>query len=367
MQNHIFVGIDLGDKNSVARIAVDRGKSERLGFVNTRAGRQRLFREVKKRCELAGDARIVMAYEASSCGFILHDEAKALGIDCHVLAPTKMEKSTEQKKNKNDDRDADDVIEKLRGHVLAGNRLPTVWIPNTEIRDDREVVRARLASSERQTQIKAQIQMLLKRHGLEKPSDLGNRRSKAYRRWLESLAEMESLGWGKCNTLASLLRQLKDIEKEIANLDKLVQHLAQQQRHKPIVEALMKEKGVGVLTALVFRLEIGYALRFRRGRHVGKFVGLTPTSHESGQQSDRKGHISRQGPPRLRKVLCQASWVSLRHDNRARELHQRLVVKNPKKKKIALVAVMRHLAVRLWHRMREVEVEQERLKQEQQS
>src|SRR5215470_7151794 len=111
MQKHIFVGIDLGDKNSVARIAVDLEKSERLGFINTRGGRERLFREVKKRCGLAGDARIVMAYEASSCGLILHDEAKGLGIECHVLAPTKMEKSVEQRKNKNDDRDAADVLE----------------------------------------------------------------------------------------------------------------------------------------------------------------------------------------------------------------------------------------------------------------
>jgi len=359
MKNHIFVGIDLGDKNSVARIAVDRGKSERFGFINTLAGRQRLFREVKKRCELVGDARIVMAYEASSCGFILYDEAKSVGIDCHVLAPTLMEKSVQQKKNKNDDRDADDVIEKLRGHVLAGNRLPTVWVPSTEGRDDREVVRARQAISERQTQVKAQIQMLLKRHGLEKPSDLGNTRSKAYSCWLESLSETESVGWGTRNTLSSLLRQLKNIEDEIAHLDKLVRSLGNQPRHKPIVEALMKESGVGFLTALVYRTEIGQARRFRRGRQVGKFVGLTPTSHESGQQSDRKGHISRQGPPRLRKVLCQASWVNVRHDPNARQFHQRLVEKNPKKKKIALVAVMRRLAVRLWHRMLEAELEQE--------
>src|SRR6516225_3791689 len=95
---HIFVGIDLGDKNSVARIAVDREKSERLGFINTRSGRERLFREVRRRIELAGDARVVMAYEASSCGFILHDEAESMGMECHVLAPTKMEKSVEQKK-----------------------------------------------------------------------------------------------------------------------------------------------------------------------------------------------------------------------------------------------------------------------------
>ena len=66
MQKHIFAGIDLGDKNSVARIAVDREKSERFGFVNTRSRRARLFGEVKRRADQAGGAKIVMAYEASS-------------------------------------------------------------------------------------------------------------------------------------------------------------------------------------------------------------------------------------------------------------------------------------------------------------
>jgi transposase len=270
-----------------------------------------------------------------------------------------MEKSVEQRKNKNDDRDADDVLEKLRGHVLAGNRLPKVWVPDLETRDDREVLRTRLALTERQTQVKAQIQMLLKRQGLEKPSDLGSSRSKPYRQWLKSLTDWEPLGWGARQSLASLLRQLSGVEEEMENLDKLVKHLGGQPRHKPIVEALMEEKGVGLLTALVFRTEIGHAGRFRRGRHVGKFVGLTPTSAESGQQNDRKGHISRQGPPRLRKVLCQASWVHVRHDPHTREVYQRLIAKNPKKKKIALVAVMRRLAVRLWHRMREAELQQQ--------
>jgi transposase len=127
MVKHIFVGIDLGDKNSVARIAVDRENSERFGFVNNRRGRSRLFEELKRRAEEEGQATIVMAYEACSCGFILSDEAGGMGIQCWVLAPTKMEKSVEQRKQKNDDRDADDVLEKLRAHILAGNRLPRIW------------------------------------------------------------------------------------------------------------------------------------------------------------------------------------------------------------------------------------------------
>ena len=356
MERHIFVGIDLGDKNSVTRIAVDREKSERFGFMNNRQGRARLFREVKRRAEEAGGAKIVMAYEASACGFVLRDEAEASEIWCGVLAPTKMEKSVEQRKQKNDDRDADDVLEKLRGHVLAGNRLPTVWVPDRQTRDDRELIRTRVELAEKQTELKSQIQMLLKRQGLEKPSGLGAGWTVKYRRWLEALSEPETLGWGARQGLTSLRRQLNSIEEEMERLEESVEQLASEPRHKPIVEELRKEKGVGQLTAMVYRTEIGYAGRFRRGRQVGKFVGLTPTSHESGQQQDRKGHISRQGPPRLRKILCQASWVHVCHDAEAKRVYDQLVLRNPKKKKVAIVAVMRRLAVRLWHRMRNVEL-----------
>jgi transposase len=355
---HIFVGIDLGDKNSVARIAIDRQASERIGFVNNRAGRERLFGEIRRRAAQAGEARIVMAYEASSCGFVLHDEAERLGMQCWVLAPTKMEKSVEQRRHKNDDRDADDVLEKLRGHVLAGNRLPTVWIPDQQTRDDRELIRRRVELSEKLTQVKAQIQMLLKRYGMEKPSGLGAGWTVAYRRWLDALtAGGAGLGQGAGQALHSLLRQLCFVEEELKRIEPQLKQLAAAPRHRRIIEELQQERGVGLLTALVYRTEIGYAGRFQRGRQVGKFVGLTPTSSESGQQQDRKGHISRQGPPRLRKVLCQASWVHIAHDAEAGRHYGRLVSRNPKKKKIAVVATMRRLAVRLWHRMRKVELE----------
>lgn len=353
MVNHIFVGIDLGDKNSVARIAVNRDKTERLGFVNDRRGRTRLLEEVKRRAEKAGRAKIVMAYEASSCGFILCEEAEAQGILCWVVAPTKMEKSVEQRKHKNDDRDAEDLVEKLRGHVLAGNRLPTVWIPDRQMRDDRELIRTRTELVEKQTRLKTQIQMLVKRHGLEKPSGCGAGWTIRYRRWLEALTESDTLGVGVRTALMSLLRELAFLEAEIERIEKPIQDLAAQPRHQPIVAELTQEHGVGLMTAMVYRTEIGYAGRFGRGRRVGKFVGLTPTSHESGQQQDRKGHISRQGPPRLRKMLCQASWVHVRHDPKAKRFYQQLVSRNPKKKKLAIVAVMRRLAVRLWHRMRQ--------------
>ena len=51
----------------------------------------------------------------------------------------------------------------------------------------------------------------------------------------------------------------------------------------------------------------------------------------------------------MRRILCQAAWSRVQHHEGERDLYLRLAERNPKRKKIALVAAMRRLAVRLWH------------------
>jgi transposase len=348
--NYIFVGCDSHDKTLVNKIALNREAAERIGFAATRSGRRKMIEYLKKRNDVAGGAKVVVAYEASGNGFILCDELKEAGFDCHVLAPTKIERSAKQKRNKNDDRDADRLLDIVRSHYLAGTKLPSVWVPDLQTRDDREPVRGRQDLSQKQTVVKTQVQMLLKRQGIEKPEGIGQSWTKAYRQWLKALSEGTTHhGWGMQKVLASLLRQLEFLEKEIEHLNEAMEQLADTPRWKPIVQAMKKEKGVGLMTALKYSTDIADFSRFRRGRQVGAFYGLTPSSNESGENNDRKGHITRQGSPTGRQVLCQSAWSRVRHDEHEREVYRRLVLKNPKKKKIALVACMRRLAVRLWH------------------
>jgi transposase len=299
--------------------------------------------------ESAGGAKVVVVYEASGSGFVLCDEMKEADFDCHVLAPTKIERSAKQKRNKNDDRDADRLLDIVRSHYLAGAKLPSVWVPDLQTRDDREPVRGRQDLSQKQTAVKTQVQMLLKRHGIEKPEGIGQSWTKGYRQWLKALSEDPHHGLGMQKALASLLRQVEFLEKEIEQLNEAMEQLADTPRWKPLVQAMKKEKGVGLMTALKYSTDIADFSRFRRGRQVGAFYGLTPSSNESGENNDRKGHITRHGSPTGRQVLCQSAWSRVRHDEHEREVYRRLVLKNPKKKKIALVACMRRLAVRLWH------------------
>jgi transposase len=192
--------------------------------------------------------------------------------------------------------------------------------------------------------------MLLKRNGIEKPEGVGNGWTKAHRQWLRTTSEGEHDNrHGLRNALSSLLRQLEFIEQEQAQLHEAMQELAETPRWKPVVDALLKETGVGLMTAMKYATDVGDFSRFRRGRQVGAYFGLVPSSQESGETNDRKGHITREGSPSARQVLCQSAWARVRHDRNEREVYRRLVDRNPKKKKIALVACMRRLSVRLWH------------------
>src|SRR5262245_19690174 len=169
-------------------MALNREEERSKTFSANRSGRQRFIEYLKQWSEAKG-AKVAVAYEASGNGFILCDELKKAGIGCHVLAPSKIERSTKQKRSKNDSKDAERLLEILRGHYLAGNRMPSVWVPDAQTRDDRETVRARQDLSEKQTAVKTQVQMLLKRNGLEKPAEVGGSWTRAYRQWLKGVSE----------------------------------------------------------------------------------------------------------------------------------------------------------------------------------
>ena len=113
---------------------------------------------------------------------------------CSILAPTKIARSVEDRKRKSDDRDAGRIFEVLRGHVMAGNALPEIWIPDDRRRDDREIVGTRLDVTNKGTSVKAQIRMLLKRTGVEQPAGVGSGWTVEFRRWLEELALERGVG-----------------------------------------------------------------------------------------------------------------------------------------------------------------------------
>jgi len=355
MANCIMVGCDLHDKTLVLRYALGRGRVEGRTFANDRPSRQAMIAWLIEQRRSRRVGRVLFAYEASSEGFGLYDELWAAGIECHVLAPTKIARSAKHARGKNDGRDAVQLLELLRAHVLAGNVLPVVWVPDLQTRDDRELIRTRLDVADRRIVTKNQIQALLKRNQVRRPAGTGKSWTNDYRSWLEGLAcgRMTGLRPGGQAALLSLLRQLESFESEIGKLDEQVAALSRTRRYAKAVSALTAIQGVATLSAMVFLTELGDVRRFANRRQLAAYLGLVPASNESGERNDCKSHITRQGPSRVRKVLCQSTWCLVRTDRQFQAAYASIVRRNPKHRKIAVVAIMRRLAIVMWHRARE--------------
>ena len=68
-----------------------------------------------------------------------------------------------------------------------------------------------------------------------------------------------------------------------------------------------------------------------------------------GSATTAKGISLVKASPRVRWVMCQAYHSEARTDPQERARYERLVERNPKRKKVAVVAGMRRKVIRLWH------------------
>jgi transposase len=351
MDKRIMIGCDLHDETMLLKVAVGRAAPEMRSFGNDRRGREALWQFLERLAAAHGGARIVFAYEASGQGYQLYDELSAAGIECRVLAPSRLSSSPHTRKRKTDERDAERILEAVRAHVLAGNPLPSIWVPDRQTRADRELVRARLDLGEQAARLKTQVSTLLKLHGVARPPEARGGWTVGARRWLADVAAgpRGALAESPRRVLASQLRRLAWWEEEIERLDGDLVALAETPRYREPVRALVELCGVGVLTALVYLTEMGDLRRFHNRREIGSYLGLVPSSHESGEVQERKGHITRQGSPRVRKVLCQAVWSRMCWDGPTQAAGERIAQGDRRRKKVAVVALMRRLAVVMWH------------------
>ena len=157
MNQVTIVGCDLHDRSMLLRYAVANQKPLQKSFASDAEGRVVMREFLMQFASEHQCTRIVFVYEASGQGFGLHDLLSEVGIECCVLPPSHLPKSAKRQRQKTDAHDAQYLLELARGHVLAGNPLPSVWTPPPALRDDRELVRARIETAEAATAVKLQV------------------------------------------------------------------------------------------------------------------------------------------------------------------------------------------------------------------
>ena len=233
------------------------------------------------------------------------------------------------RRQKTDERDAE-----LLRELLLDRKFEWLSEPTAEQRDRRQLLLHRHRLVQMRTRVKNQLQALAM-EGVRQKKKLWSAKGRPQ---LESLA----LAPWTAVRRADLLGLLDDLNQRLVVLDQEVRRQAQGSLQ---VRRLMTHPGVGPVVGLGFQLTILDPQRFASSRKLTSYLGFNPSEHSSGGKQ-RLGHISKQGNALLRGWLVEAAQVAVRRDAVWGRQFRRLAMK--KNRAIAIVAMARKLAVRLW-------------------
>jgi transposase len=142
----------------------------------------------------------------------------------------------------------------------------------------------------------------------------------------------------------SIERVLALLHEERSELEERIQKLGERSEAlAPMFDALTSVAGVGVLTAAVLIAEVPEIGTLPRNK-IAALVGVAPMTRESGKWSGHRFITG--GRTRARRALYMAALAAIRWNAHLREFYARLVARG-KRKKVALVAVMRKLIIHL--------------------
>jgi len=336
-----FIGCDAHKKFSVFVAVNEKGHAgEALRVPHDRE----LYREFLGRLP----ARSMVAVEATGHYGWIVDEIQRAGHHPKLCNPYEAKRRMAMTK-KTDKLDA-----KGLAILLRNGTLPEVWIPPSELRDQRELLRLRMFLVRLRTRVKNRIHGTLGRHNMQIPgADLFGAAAR-----LQLGARLPELP----------LHSREAVEQELATLDFLkIQIESAEQRLETIMKAsaeadLLKTLPcVGKILSMVLMLEIGKVDRFPTAAQLASYAGLVPRVHSSGGHI-RMGQVCGNVNRNLKWAFVEAGnlivvnqrWLVGTH---VVWLYQR--IKQAKNHQKAVVAVARHLAEAAWWVLNKQEVYRE--------
>lgn len=184
--------------------------------------------------------------------------------------------------------------------------LPKVWLAPESVRQLRELTRYREQLAKEHRTVKLRIRALIRNQRLVGPD--ARAWTKRWLQWLEEEAELpEQTRW----VTGRLLDRLAALREDLKQVERRLQEVTQDD---PLVQWLLEQSGIGLITAVTLRAEIGRFDRFRNGKQLCRFCGLSPRNASSGARQADAGLIKASNPE-LRRVLIEAGHRLINFDD----------------------------------------------------
>jgi transposase len=247
-------------------------------------------------------------YEASYCGFWIHERFKQLGLNSIVVNPADVPTTDKERKQKEDKRDS-----RKLAMGLKNGELKPIYIPTRKTQEDRTLVRFRGTLVRDLTRLKNRVKSLLFFYGIpilpEHESGSGQW-SKRYLEWLKNIELSEDTGR---TALDLMIEQGEQTRKRVYQATISIKKLSQTPAYKESVELLRSVPGIGLLSAMILLTEIENIQRFTNIDGFCSFVGLIPSSSSTGDK-ERTGDITSRKNDVLRGVIMECAWSAIRKD-----------------------------------------------------
>jgi transposase len=304
-----FVGLDVHKDTIVIAVADGGREGEVRAFGTISSDLHALERALTKL--RADGATLHVAYEAGPTGFVIYRHLQKMGIDCLVVAPSKMPVPG-GKRQKTDRRDAELLARLLRAGELVG-----IAVPDEVDESIRDLARTRADAVDDLRRAKQRLKSFLLRQGYHYHGTADW--SEKHLRYLRGLALPLPAHRA---VLEEYLLAFDQGASRVARLDDLLAAQVPKWRMYPAVQALMTLRGFQLIAATVLVAEIGDIRRFDHPRHLMAYLGLVPHEHTTGE-TRRLGAITKAGNVHARWMLVETVQSALRPPKVSKELTER--------------------------------------------
>ena len=292
------------------------------------------LRRLTERVAAKHTGRVRAVVESMNGARFVHDTLEAQGWDV-LVADAQRVKGLAPLACKTDKIDA-----RVLAELSLRDLVPAIWLPDPQVRRERELARFRLHLVKHRSSLKNRIHSTLITFG--KPCPVSDLFGVAGRKLL---GRLEVPAPWRENVEASVVL--------IDQLDRQIDAIASELKYvgadHPYVPLLMTAPGVGWLVGFSIACEIGDINRFSLPTKLCGYTGLCPRVIQSGE-SDRRGPISKHGPKYLRWALFEAALNACDHPlykQRYERTKKRLG--RQRGPKVAQIELSRKLTEAIWH------------------
>lgn len=342
----LYAGLDLASQESHLYVMDSNGKKVMsCRLASSKASLGKALRPLLKR-------GLCLAVEAGGSTRWVHEYVLSLGVgEVLVVNPNKVRLIAESKKK------TDKVDAKLLAELYRIDGLPEpVHMPSAAAHELRMLIKSRTGLVESRTKIINTVRGFLRGQGITLPARYlvteSHWDSVIKKRVLDKATRLVLACYR--DTFCALSASLKAIEAEIKARGKADNRVVN----------LQGVPGIGIHCATALVSAVDEVNRFKTGKHLASYCGLTPTVRNSGER-EISGHINRQGRSEVRRVFVQAAHVLASSKSHGARPLQRWFegVRTRRGYKTAIVALARRLVTICFYLLRDnIEYDPTRLK-----